>query len=33
MPNKWNFAFDWYYACWLVVLLYLPGAGQAGCGG
>lgn len=28
MPNKFNFAFDYYWACWLVVLLYLPGAGQ-----
>lgn len=28
MPNKFNFAFDYYWACWLVVLLYLPGFPQ-----
>ncbi|KAI3438939.1 hypothetical protein D9Q98_001353 [Chlorella vulgaris] len=28
MPNKMNFAFDYYYACWMVVLLYLPGFPQ-----
>lgn len=33
MPNKMNFAFDYYYACWMVVLLYLPGGFQKhGCG-
>lgn len=26
MPNAANFGFDYYYACWLAVLAYLPGA-------
>lgn len=25
MPNKINFAFDYYVACWLIIALYLPG--------
>lgn len=25
MPNALNFGFDYYYACWLAVLAYLPG--------
>lgn len=29
MPNKFNFAFDYYIACWVFVFLYLPGE-QAG---
>lgn len=26
MPNKWNFSFDYYYACILSILLYVPGS-------
>jgi hypothetical protein len=29
LPNKFNFAFDYYWACWAVVLAYLPGAAEA----
>ena len=25
MPNRANFAFDYYLACWLIIALYLPG--------
>lgn len=25
MPNKWNFAFDYYIGCWIAILCYLPG--------
>ena len=27
MPNPANFAFDYYTACWVIIALYLPGAG------
>ena len=34
LPNRFNFAFDYYWACWLVVLAYLPGGcGRGGGGG
>ncbi|GAA0163501.1 dehydratase [Lithospermum erythrorhizon] len=26
MPNKWNFAFDYYYAAFLVLGIYVPGS-------
>ncbi|KAL8167630.1 hypothetical protein V2J09_009129 [Rumex salicifolius] len=26
MPNMWNFSFDYYYACILAILLYVPGS-------
>jgi very-long-chain (3R)-3-hydroxyacyl-CoA dehydratase len=25
MPNKWNFAFDYYIGCWVAIACYLPG--------
>ena len=25
IPNRANFAFDYYLACWLIIALYLPG--------
>lgn len=27
LPNAANFGFDYYWACWLAVLAYLPGEG------
>ena len=24
-PNRANFAFDYYLACWIIIALYLPG--------
>lgn len=32
MPNKWNFAFDYYIGCWIAILCYLPGKSWAAVG-
>ncbi len=29
MPNQFNFAFDYYWACWAAVFAYLPGEALA----